>query len=177
MTRFHNVHGCEASFKNFYTCSEVYSQLSDAEKDGLFFYEALKELCCREGHTYVEFWRLKEWAIWKMKKMRESQQDGILNYSMGDGNKGLLFLEKQRILVLDVHQGHSRYETLNSHRAVQRSTRVYLARFYFAEKDIAENLEKLMFGGGLRKWDVQIDLERLELFSFDFYREHFFVSY
>ena len=99
-------------------------------------------------------------------KTHQDSVTSVLDYTVVDWNKGFFFLEENGIIVLGVDRGHRDYWKQSWHRGVQTDTRVYLARFYFAEKDIAENLERLMFDRELCRWDVPIDLERLEILSF-----------
>lgn len=132
------IHCSEASFCNFYHCSQVYDRLSSIHKDSLYIYEILKDNCRQDGHTFVPFKNLKRHKMQNRRYSKESPP----KYKVLDWNRGLEFLELEGIIKQEL--------TLTDRN-------IYLYRYWFAEKEIAEFLGKLMFSSASSQLEINFE--------------------
>jgi len=144
MAQLFNITGCEASLENFYRTGLV-DHCSQMEKHAMYLYHALKGLCRQQGHTYVRWSRLKREAFLVRSNYQPSSKSRGSSHGLDavDWGPALDFLEGWHVIVRENNGMH-----------------VYLHRYWYAEKKIAEAFHSLRKSHESEPWMFEIETEK-----------------
>ena len=144
MAQLFNITGCEASLESFCRTGLI-DQCSQMEIHAMYLYYALKYLCRQQGHTYVRWSRLKREASLVHSNYQSSSKtrDRNVGPDAVDWGSALDFLEEWRVIIRENNGMH-----------------VYLHRYWYAEKKIAEAFHSLRECHKMEPWTFEIDTEK-----------------
>ena len=131
--------GCETNLDKLYL-SEVMNHISGTEKDALHIYDALKFASQSYGHTFVTMDFLKQ-----IRKFDEHAVKYDFKIKNKDWKTALDFLEDNNVIFRETFHGDKR---------------VYLTKYWKAEKTIAENIQLLFEQDKDEPSTFDIDYER-----------------
>jgi len=144
MAQLFNITGCEAGLETFYRTGLI-DQCSEIEIQAMYLYSALKNLCRQQGHTYIRWNRLKHEA--SLVRLNYQPSSKTRSSSVGadavDWDPALDFLENWRVIVRENNGMH-----------------VYLHRYWYAEKKIAEAFHSLRERHEMEPWTFKVDTEK-----------------
>jgi len=157
MAQLFNITGCEASLESFYRTGLV-NHCSEMAKHAMYLYHALKCLCRQQGHTYIRWSRLKREASDVHSNYRPSSntRGSSTRPDAVDWGPALDFLEEWHVIVRESNGMH-----------------VYLHRYWYAEKKIAEAFHLLRSCHESEPWTFEIDTEK---YVYVFASQHRFVT-
>lgn len=122
------IYNCEATL-HAYTTSGLIDAVDVVPRDALHVYHALKDMCRRDGHTYVTFSDL-------IRYFRDK------NFTVRDSTAAREFLIENNITVED-----------------ESKSRIYLRKYWTAEQNIAESIMILQDLHKVSPWTLDIDFD------------------
>ena len=141
MMRLFRLSSVEATFKCF-NSSELFNKLEPKIKDAIYIYSKLSDLCQDSGNTYKSFLELK--SKYKLdNRFKYWRIHEFPNYNVTNWEESLSFLEEQDVIVREVEKD-----------------RIYLKKYYEAEKNIAKGLNGLIEDHKSSGFTIDIDENR-----------------